>query len=163
MEDLNRFVPRVHFELIPIKNLVSNQNYQRGISAKHVARTADNFDLYQVNPVKVSRRDGMNYVFNGQHTIEIVAAVSESRETPVWCMVYDDMDYEVEADVFANQQKYVKTLSSYEIFQANVEAGNDEQTTIKSLVESYGLTVAAGKQQGSRKPKIPAATTASAP
>lgn len=149
MEDLNRFVPRVHFELIPIKNLVSNQNYQRGISAKHVARTSDNFDLYQINPVKVSRRDGMNYVFNGQHTIEIVAAVSGSRETPVWCMVYDDMDYEVEADVFANQQKYVKTLSFYEIFQANVEAGNDEQTTIKSLVESYGLTVAAGKQQGS--------------
>ena len=104
-----------------------------------MARTADNFDLYQINPVKVSRRDGMNYVFNGQHTIEIVAAVSGSRETPVWCMVYDDMDYEVEADVFANQQKYVKTLSTYEIFQANVEAGNDEQTTIKSLVESYGL------------------------
>ena len=51
--------------------------------------------------------------------------------------------------MFASQQKYVKTLSSYEIFQANVEAGNDEQTTIKSLVESYGLTVAAGKQQGS--------------
>lgn len=114
-----------------------------------MARTADNFDLYQINPVKVSRRDGMNYVFNGQHTIEIVAAVSGSRETPVWCMVYDDMDYEVEADVFASQQKYVKTLSSYEIFQANVEAGNDEQTTIKSLVGSYGLTVAAGKQQGS--------------
>ena len=95
-----------------------------------MARTADNFDLYQINPVKVSRRDGMNYVFNGQHTIEIVAAVSGSRETPVWCMVYDDMDYEVEADVFASQQKYVKTLSSYEIFQANVEAGNDEQSTM---------------------------------
>lgn len=41
------------------------------------------------NPVKVSRRNGINYVFNGQHTIEIVALVSGSRDTPVWCMVYD--------------------------------------------------------------------------
>ena len=29
MNDLNRFVPDVRFEKIPIKNLVSNQKYQR--------------------------------------------------------------------------------------------------------------------------------------
>ena len=29
------------------------------------------FDVHQINPVKVSRRDGINYVFNGQHTIEM--------------------------------------------------------------------------------------------
>ena len=34
--DLNQFVPKVHYELIPIKNLVSNQDYQRNISIKHV-------------------------------------------------------------------------------------------------------------------------------
>lgn len=57
-------------------------------------------------------------MFNGQHTIEIVAMVSESRDTPVWCMVYDDMDYNIEADVFANQQKYVKALVPYEIYKS---------------------------------------------
>ena len=35
MEDYSRFVPAVHFEQIPIKNLVSNQNYQRGLSQSH--------------------------------------------------------------------------------------------------------------------------------
>ena len=34
MQDLNRFVPNVHFEQIPIKNLVSNQEYQRPLSAQ---------------------------------------------------------------------------------------------------------------------------------
>ena len=87
--DLMQFVPKVHFEQIPIRNLVSNQEYQRNLSQHHVQRAAANFDLYQINPVKVSRRNGINYVFNGQHTIEIVALVSGSRETPVWCMVYD--------------------------------------------------------------------------
>jgi hypothetical protein len=145
MDNYNEYVPNVHFELIPIKNLVSNQEYQRNLSLAHISRTASHFDVYQINPVKVSRRDGVNYVFNGQHTIEIVASVSGSRETPVWCMIYDDMDYTMEADVFAQQQKFTKALLPFEIFNANLEAGNERQLTIRSLVESYGLTIA-GKQ-----------------
>ncbi len=148
MEDLSLFVPKVHFEQIPIKNLVSNQEYQRDLSASHIRKTAENFDLYQINPVKVSRRSGVNYVFNGQHTIEIVATVSGSRETPVWCMIYDELDYVQEADIFANQQKYIRPLLPYEIFMANVEAGNDDQLMIKCLVESYGLSITSDKVPG---------------
>ena len=145
MNNLEQYVPQVHFEQIPIKNLVSNQEYQRNLSLAHIQRAADNFDLYQINPVKVSRRDGINYVFNGQHTIEIVALVSGSRETPVWCMVYDELCYEHEADIFANQMKFVKPLSAYEIFIANIEAGNDQQILIKTLVESFGLQIGSKK------------------
>jgi hypothetical protein len=46
-EEFSRFVPNVHFEQIPIKNLVSNQDYQRSLSLSHIRRTAENFDLYQ--------------------------------------------------------------------------------------------------------------------
>lgn len=148
MNDLSVFVPKVHFEQIPIKNLVSNQEYQRNLSQVHIQRAAENFDLYQINPVKVSRRDGINYVFNGQHTIEIVALVSGSRETPVWCMIYDDLSYQEEADIFANQMKYVKPLSPFEVFIGNIEAGNDKQLIIRDLVESYGLTIANRKGPG---------------
>ncbi len=148
MDDLSVFVPSVHFEQIPIKNLVSNQEYQRNLSASHIQRTVENFDLYQINPVKVSRRNGINYVFNGQHTIEIIATVSGSRETPVWCMIYDELDYVQEADIFANQQKFIRPLLPYEIFMANVEAGNDDQLIIKSLVESYGLSITHNKVPG---------------
>lgn len=143
-----QYVPKVHFEQIPIRNLVSNQEYQRNLSQNHVQRAAANFDLYQINPVKVSRRNGINYVFNGQHTIEIVALVSGSRETPVWCMVYDDLVYEHEADIFANQMKYVKPLLPYEIFMANIEAGNDKQLIIRDLVESYDLSITSSSVPG---------------
>ena len=148
MDDLSFYVPNVHFEQIPIKNLVSNQDYQRNLSQAHIERAAAHFDLYQINPVKVSRRDGINYVFNGQHTIEIVALVSGSRETPVWCMIYDDLSYAHEADIFANQQKFVKSLLPYEVFMANLEAGNDDQLIIRGLVESYGLSVGIKKSPG---------------
>lgn len=144
----NDYVPNVHFELIPIKNLVSNQTYQRPISSVHVGRTASNFNVYQINPVKVSRRDGTNYVFDGQHTVETVATASGSRETPVWCMIYDDLEYEQEADIFANQKKHTRPLKSIEIFNANIEAENDIQMTIKHIVESYNLTISARKIPG---------------
>ncbi len=148
-EEFNEFVPNVHFELIPIKDLVSNQEYQRNLSMQHVHKAVENFDLNQVNPIKVSRRDGVNYVFNGQHTAEIIAEASGSRETPVWCMIYDDLEYSEEADIFANQMKNVKPLSPYEIFNANCEAGNDKELMIRGLVESYNLKITSRQEPGS--------------
>ena len=148
MDDLDLFVPNVHFEKIPIKNLVSNQDYQRNLSQAHIEKTAENFDIFQINPVKVSRRDGINYVFNGQHTIEIVALASGSRETPVWCMIYDDLCYAHEADIFANQMKFVKSLLPYEIFMANIEARNPDQLMIRDRVESYGMKISAKRAPG---------------
>lgn len=148
MDELRKYVPNVHFELIPIKNLVSNQDYQRTISVKRVKQGVENFDLYKVNPVKISQRDGQNYVIDGQHTIEMVATVSGSRDTPVWCMIYDDMDYILEADLFARQQDGIKPPSPYEIFNANIEAQNNVQLMIKDLVESFGLRVTSTKVTG---------------
>ena len=58
--EISKFVPNVHFEQIRIKDLVSNQDYQLNISIGHVKKAAEHFDLYQINPVKVSRRDGIN-------------------------------------------------------------------------------------------------------
>ncbi len=148
-DELQFYVPQVYFEQIPIKNLVSNQEYQRNISIAHIQKTAENFDLYQINPVKVSRRGEINFVFDGQHTIEVVALVSGSRDTPIWCMIYDDLHYEYEANIFANQQKHNRPLTPYEIFMAHIEAGNNTQLVIKSLVESYGLTISSNKSVGS--------------
>lgn len=146
--DFTQFVPNVHFELVPIKNLVSNQEYQRSLSPTHIERAAAEFDIYQINPVKVSRRNGINYVFNGQHTIEIVASVSGSRDTPVWCMIYDELSYEREADIFANQMRFVKRLQPCEIFKANLEAENHDQMMVYSLLNSYHLTVGQKRRPG---------------
>lgn len=140
-EEWRKYVPDVTFELIAIKDLVSNQDYQRSISSRQIQLMVDNFDLHQINLVKVSRRNGANLVMNGQHTIETIAAKSGSRDTPVWCMVYNDLDYEHEDDIFANQTRYTRALSSYDIFIAKIEAGYDEQLMIKSLVESYDLRI----------------------
>ena len=142
-------VPDVHFDLIPIRNLVSNQDYQRGLSESHIIHTIEEFDVYQINPVKVSRRDGINYVFDGQHTIEIIASITDSRDTPVWCMVYENLTYEEEAHIFAEQQKHIKALVPYEMFVAHVEAGDNKQVMINYLVNSvYKLRISNSLKPG---------------
>lgn len=142
-------IPDVRFELIPISNLVSNQDYQRDLKESHITETAKDFDLYQIKPVKVSQRNGVNYVVDGQHTIEIVAAKSGSRDTPVWCMIYDDLKYEEEAHVFAEQQKHIKALVPYEVFKAHVEAGDDKQVMIHYLITNiYKLRIAKNYKPG---------------
>ena len=142
-------IPNAHFKLIPIKDLVSNQDYQRPLSENHILKAIEEFDVYQINPVKVSRRDGINYVFDGQHTIEIVASKSGSRDTPVWCMVFEELQYCEEAHIFAEQQKHVKSLMPYEVFNAHLEAGDKKQLMIVNLVQSYGLDVSGSQKPGS--------------
>ena len=40
-DNLSRFVPNVYFEQIPIKNLVSNQDYQRNLSETNILKAAE--------------------------------------------------------------------------------------------------------------------------
>ena len=63
-ERQRRCIPDVTFELIPIKNLVSNQDYQRPLSESHIRNTVEEFDIFQINPVKISRRNGVNFVID---------------------------------------------------------------------------------------------------
>ena len=146
-EAQRRCIPDVSFELIPIRNLVSNQEYQRPLSENHIRKALEEFDVYQINPVKVSRRDGINYVFDGQHTIEIIASESGSRDTPVWCMIYDDLKYKEEAHIFADQQKHVKALSSFETFKAHIEADDPKQKMIEPLCSPTGWQSPRPKQK----------------
>ena len=88
------------------------------------------------------------YVFDGQHTIEIVASRSGSRDTPVWCMVYDQLQYQEEAHIFAEQQRHVKALVPYESFRAHIEANDEKQMMINDLVRYYGLEISPSKKPG---------------
>jgi len=148
MNNDSMYVPDVTFEKIPIKNLVANQEYQRRLSETQILKAVQEFDLQQINPVKVSRRNGVNYVFDGQHTIEVVAAKSHSRETPVWCMIYDSLRYEREAQIFAEQRKHTRALVPYDIYKAHLESGSNKHLMIDDLVRSYGLKIGPTKAPG---------------
>ena len=89
----------VDFQLIPIKDLVYNKNVQRQHDANQLPNDYRDFDMNRLSAVRVNRRNGINYVFDGQYTIEIIASKSGSRDTLVWCMVYDEIQIQKEAGV----------------------------------------------------------------
>jgi len=49
-----------------------------------------------------------------------------------------------EANIFANQQKYVKYLKPYEVFMANIEAGNAESLSANMIWGVARLVIAFG-------------------
>jgi hypothetical protein len=51
-------------------------------------------------------------------------------------LIYDDLEYVEEADIFANQMKNVKTLHPVEIFKANCEAGNEKDLFLHDYIET---------------------------
>ena len=63
MNNNKTYNPNDYFEyqLILAKNIVSSQKYQRNIKQKSVEGIVEDFDPYQVNPLKIAYRDGKNY------------------------------------------------------------------------------------------------------
>ena len=72
MDDYSPFVPNVHFEKIPIKNLVSNQDYQRNLSQARIEKTAENFDLFQINPVRSAEETGSIMFLTGSIPLKLL-------------------------------------------------------------------------------------------
>lgn len=122
MSDYSMSIPDIRFEQIPIKDLMSIQNCQQNLLQNYVNRPTISFNPLLVSPTKVVRRNGVNFVFSGQLTIEIIALVSGSRDTLVWCMIFDDPNYEVEADIIANHSLRDKYYTSNDTVQNKVLA-----------------------------------------
>ena len=146
--DFEAFLSRFENQMIAIKNLVVDEKYQRKLSMAHVMKIVNNFDPFQVNPVKVNKRDGINYVMDGNHTKEAIAILTNSRETHIWCMVSYDLDFKGEARVFAEQKNCVRSLSPFDIYKAGVQAEKSELLVIKSLLDGYSLSVGKGYKNG---------------
>lgn len=146
--DLDAIMPPCEHQKIAIKYLVVDEKYQRKLSMVQVMKIVNNFDPFQVNPIKVNRRDGINYVFDGQHTKEALAILTNSRETHVPCMVFFDLDLKGEARVFAEQKNYVRNLTAFDLFKSGVIAEKNELLVIKSLLDGYKLAVGSAGKDG---------------
>lgn len=89
-------------ERIPICDLVYNSNLPLNFLRIPTHTPIVKDDKLLIPPVVVCRRDGVNYIVDGQHTIDIVVSITGSRETAIWCKVFDDPAFEQEEDIFPN-------------------------------------------------------------
>lgn len=144
-EKYKEYIPDVRFMLLPAGALRSDLPYQRNCSKYFVKRLVKEFDKNCLRVCRVSEREDPNtgqlsyYVFDGQHSVEAVKAISGSEECPIYCMIYSGLSYSDEARLFYLQKRLERALVNYDILNAKVESGDTESIEILKVVGAYGF------------------------
>ena len=94
------------------KLVYPRQIYQRGIQYERVAKIAAEFNEYIANEPKVSYRDGIFYMIDGQHTTEGRILRNGGKHLPILCKVYTGLTQEQEALLFAEQTGHSAPLTA---------------------------------------------------
>ena len=131
---------------IPFGQL-AKAGYNRTISRVRVNEIKRNFHADQVNPVKVSYRDGKYWIIDGQHTsLVLYELAGRDPRTPIPCEVIDGLTYEQEADLFYRINTGSKPLNTAEKLNSLIEAGDPDALRFRSIVEFHGYTICGGRK-----------------
>lgn len=126
------------FVIVPVEDLHIDESYQRPVQS-HVKTIAQEWDDMKCDPLKINyREDGYLYVWDGQHR---VVALKMMGVDYVLCVITVGLTQEQEAALFGCQGNGIKKPDPYDIFKANVCAGEETDTAIKNMCDKYSLTV----------------------
>jgi hypothetical protein len=137
-----------HIETIRYKELKVDPLYQRRKDMKRVETIVKNFDPAKINLVKVSKRDGYYWIWDGQHTAEACAIYyglkingkfEPNPDAPIECMVFEGLSKEEEAIYFSEQDDNARSVPKCQKMKAKFVAGDPDIVRFKSFVESRGL------------------------
>lgn len=110
--------------------------YQRPVDVKRVEKIAANFNGDIFNEPKVSYRDGVYWVFDGQHSIVAWRKVFNGVDKPVYCKVFKGMTWLDECDAFITQNGFAKDPSVNEKLRAAYNSGDPG---VRDMVEKANL------------------------
>lgn len=132
------------YKLIDINSerlVIDRDLYQRKQSEDKVAQIVADWDERIANEPKVSLRDGVYHVFDGQHTILAREAMNDKNPVKILCKVYYGLSLEDEAELFAKQTGRSSKPSSGQVVRAKVLAGDDEAIAFCNATKKAGLSV----------------------
>lgn len=147
----NEKVNEPYYTKIWARFLVSDLDYQRVVDTNRVKEIVRNFNPNLVNPLKVSRRDGRYYVFDGQHTLGALKLINNSDDFKVNCLVYEGLTKEEEAKLFAEQTGISRKLTSGAKFKALYTSGDKDIINWRKATEGTGIKMNFIGHQGKNK------------
>lgn len=119
--------------------------YQKNLDMKRVEKIVKKFDINRMRPIDVSLRDGMYFVFDGQHRANAYYLMGY---THIPAIVHTGLTYEDEAYLFARQQDEVGSVTLNHKWNALVEARDPEVMEISKICKEYGFTILAKNNKG---------------
>ena len=126
------------FAVVALEELHIDESYQRSLQ-NHVKIIARDWNPTKCDPLKINfREDGNFYVWDGQHRLE---AARLRGIKYLLCDITVGLTQEQEAELFGCQGVGIKKPDPYDIFKANVCAGEEIDTAIKNMCDDYDLLV----------------------
>lgn len=110
--------------------------YQRELDVKRVDRIAKEFNGDTFNEPKVSYRDGVYWVFDGQHSIGAWRKIYDGEDKPVPCKVFKGMTWVDECEAFIRQNGISKDPTTNQKLRA---AYNEKRPDVVSMVQGAQL------------------------
>ena len=132
------------YKLIDINSerLVIDRNlYQRKKHNDKIAQIVASWDERIANEPKVSLRDGVYHVFDGQHTILAREAMNDNNPVKILCKVYYGLSEKDEALLFAKQTGVSSKPSSGERLRANLFGEDEEAVELCKATKKAGLSI----------------------
>lgn len=132
------------FAVVALDELHIDESYQRSLQ-NHVKIIARDWNPTKCDPLKINfRYDGLFYVWDGQHRLE---AARLRGIKYLLCDITVGLTQEQEAELFECQGVGIKKPDPYDIFKANVCAGEEIDTAIKDMCDKYNLMVNRNNKQ----------------
>lgn len=126
------------FAVVALDELHIDESYQRSLQ-NHVKIIARDWNPTKCDPLKINfREDGNFYVWDGFHRLE---AAKLRGIKYLLCDITVGLTQAQEAELFGCQGVGIKKPDPYDIFKANVCAGEEIDTAIKVMCDDYDLVV----------------------
>jgi hypothetical protein len=132
---------------VEVASLRVSQLAQRDLNPHWVNKIVAEFDPEEFGTPTVNQRDGFWYVIDGQHRVEALRSLGWD-DIKIECWVYTGLTEQQEAAKFLLLNNRL-TVATFPRFRIGVEAGNEEETAITTIVQNAGLHVALDKAEGS--------------
>lgn len=129
------------YKLMNTRLLSVDKSYQRETDMKRVKAIAKNFNPCLVHAIKVSKRDGKFFIFDGQHTAEALKLRNNGFDVQAWCQVFSGLTWLDEVDLFLEQNGNSRPVKMNDKFRARMNAGDQQVTRMVKIAESLGIII----------------------
>lgn len=134
----NRLEREAHLEWITLSNMRVSPLAQRELNKARVDKIAAHLDLEQLGTPTVNRRDGHEYIVDGQHRIRALEAFGFDGDYTIQCWTYVGLSEEEEAEKFLKLNDTL-TVETFARFQVAIQAGREIEVDINRIVLSHDL------------------------